>query len=204
MIIKTTPRRRLRETDRLMQLSAAGQPCPSGRSARCSTPPPTTGNHANDTVVPFAMIETREPLSLHPGKTFSPGQRWLDAILYVGPADLSLALGLHPRPSTQDGGPCGRGDDHIVARRMKHGVVRRHPQRHARHPRMIREGFPARHQSADAPVSWRPARRPRSPPCAMGVLAQAARPASSGHLLKRKGTPNPQYLGRGVDHLEGM
>ena len=54
--------------------------------------------HANDTVISFAMIETREALDNLEDILSVDG---LDAI-YVGPADLSLALGCTPRMDQEE------------------------------------------------------------------------------------------------------
>jgi len=74
--------------------------------------------HANDTVIAFAMIETRQALEN------------LDEILsvkgvnaiYIGPSDLSLALGCTPKLD-QDEKPVVAAIDHILARAKAHGVV---------------------------------------------------------------------------------
>lgn len=74
--------------------------------------------HANDTIVTFAMIETAQALDN------------LDAILsvedldavYIGPSDLSLALGCRPIFDDVDP-PVAQAIDHILARAKAHGVV---------------------------------------------------------------------------------
>ena len=73
--------------------------------------------HANKTVVAFAMIETAQALDNLDAILSVEG---LDAI-YIGPSDLSLALGCKPvfddvEPKVQ------QAIDHIVARATAHGV----------------------------------------------------------------------------------
>ena len=74
--------------------------------------------HANDTVVAFAMIETHQALDNLDDILSVEG---LDAI-YIGPADLSLALGCTPK-FDQDEAPVVEAIDHILARAKAHGVV---------------------------------------------------------------------------------
>ena len=74
--------------------------------------------HANDTIVTFAMIETAAALD-HLDEILSV--EGLDAI-YIGPSDLSLALGC--KPQFDDVEPkVAQAIDHIVARAKAHGVV---------------------------------------------------------------------------------
>jgi 4-hydroxy-2-oxoheptanedioate aldolase len=74
--------------------------------------------HANDTIVTFAMIETAAALDQLDEILSVEG---LDAI-YVGPSDLSLALGC--RPVFDDVDPkAAEAIDHILARAKHHGVV---------------------------------------------------------------------------------
>ena len=74
--------------------------------------------HANDTVVTFAMIETAAALD---NLDDILGVEGLDAI-YIGPSDLSLALGC--TPSFDDLDPkAAQAVDHILARAKAHGVV---------------------------------------------------------------------------------
>ena len=54
--------------------------------------------HANDEILVFGMIETKEGLANLEAICATPG---LDAI-YIGPADLSLAFGLPPRADNPD------------------------------------------------------------------------------------------------------
>jgi 4-hydroxy-2-oxoheptanedioate aldolase len=73
---------------------------------------------ANDTIVTFAMIETAAALD-HLDDILSV--EGLDAI-YIGPSDLSLALGC--RPVFEDLDPrAAEAVDHILARAQAHGVV---------------------------------------------------------------------------------
>jgi len=73
---------------------------------------------ANDTVIVFAMIETREALENLDEILSVPG---IDAI-YVGPADLSNSLGCTPK-FDQDEKPVLDAIDVIVTKAKKHGIV---------------------------------------------------------------------------------
>jgi 4-hydroxy-2-oxoheptanedioate aldolase len=74
--------------------------------------------HANDTIVTFAMIETAQALDKLDEILSVEG---LDAI-YIGPSDLSLALGC--TPTFDDLDPrAAEAVDHILARAKAHGVV---------------------------------------------------------------------------------
>jgi 4-hydroxy-2-oxoheptanedioate aldolase len=74
--------------------------------------------HANDTIVTFAMIETAQALENLDDILSVPG---LDAI-YVGPSDLSLALGC--KPTFDDLDPkAAEAVEHILARAKAHGLV---------------------------------------------------------------------------------
>jgi 4-hydroxy-2-oxoheptanedioate aldolase len=74
--------------------------------------------HANDTVIAFAMIETKEALDNLDDILDVDG---LDAI-YIGPSDLSLALGCKPTFDDVDP-PAAEAIDHILARAKARGVV---------------------------------------------------------------------------------
>ncbi len=74
--------------------------------------------HADATIVTFAMIETRQALD-HLDSILSV--EGLDAI-YVGPSDLSLALGCKPTLDDVEP-PVAQAIEHIVARARAHGVV---------------------------------------------------------------------------------
>jgi 4-hydroxy-2-oxoheptanedioate aldolase len=74
--------------------------------------------HANDTVIPFAMIETKQALENLDDILSVEG---LDAI-YVGPADLSLTLGCTPK-FDQEEKPVLEAIDYIIGKAKKHGVV---------------------------------------------------------------------------------
>lgn len=74
--------------------------------------------NANDTVVIFAMIETREGLDNLEEILSTPG---LDAV-YVGPSDLSLALGCTPTFDDVDP-PVAEAIAHIAAKAKEHGKV---------------------------------------------------------------------------------
>ncbi len=74
--------------------------------------------HANETIVVFAMIETAQALKNLDDILSVKG---LDAV-YVGPADLSLALGCNPTFDDVDP-PAAEAIDHVLARAKAHGVV---------------------------------------------------------------------------------
>jgi 4-hydroxy-2-oxoheptanedioate aldolase len=79
---------------------------------------PDYPQHANDTIVTFAMIETAKALDNLDSILSVEG---LDAI-YIGPSDLSLALGC--RPVFDDVDPKAQeAIDHILERAKAHGVV---------------------------------------------------------------------------------
>ncbi|RQP24661.1 HpcH/HpaI aldolase family protein [Piscinibacter terrae] len=74
--------------------------------------------HANETIVAFAMIETAQALDNLDAILSVEG---LDAI-YIGPSDLSLALGC--RPTFDDVEPkVAQAIDHILERATAHGVA---------------------------------------------------------------------------------
>jgi len=74
--------------------------------------------HANRTIVTFAMIETRQALENLDDILSVEG---IDAV-YIGPSDLSLSLGC--RPVFDDLDPdAAQAVDHILARAKAHGVV---------------------------------------------------------------------------------
>ncbi len=74
--------------------------------------------HANDTIVAFAMIETAKALDNLDDILSVEG---LDAI-YIGPSDLSIALGC--KPAFDDLEPkAAEAVDHILERAKAHGVV---------------------------------------------------------------------------------
>jgi 4-hydroxy-2-oxoheptanedioate aldolase len=74
--------------------------------------------HANQTIVTFAMIETAKALDNLDDILSVEG---LDAI-YIGPSDLSLALGCNPTFDDVDP-KAAEAIDHILARAKAHGVV---------------------------------------------------------------------------------
>ena len=74
--------------------------------------------HANDTIVRFAMIETAQALDNLDAIMSVEG---LDAI-YIGPSDLSLSLGCTPTLDDVDP-PVAQAIDHILARAKAHGLV---------------------------------------------------------------------------------
>src|SRR5687768_13034984 len=74
--------------------------------------------HANDTIVTFAMIETAKALDNLDAIMSVEG---LDAV-YIGPSDLSLALGCRPVFDDVDP-PVQQAIDHILERAKAHGLV---------------------------------------------------------------------------------
>ena len=74
--------------------------------------------HANDTIVTFAMIETRQALDNLDSILSVEG---LDAV-YIGPSDLSLSLGCNPNFDEVDP-PVTQAIDHILARAKAHDLV---------------------------------------------------------------------------------
>jgi len=74
-------------------------------------------DYANDEIVVMAMIETKEGLANLDAICATPG---LDAV-YIGPADLSFALGLDPRPDNPDPTHLATCDK-ILAAAHKHGI----------------------------------------------------------------------------------
>jgi 4-hydroxy-2-oxoheptanedioate aldolase len=74
--------------------------------------------HANDTIVRFAMIETAQALDNLDDILSVEG---LDAV-YIGPSDLSLSLGC--KPTFDDVDPkAAQAIDHILERATAHGLV---------------------------------------------------------------------------------
>jgi 4-hydroxy-2-oxoheptanedioate aldolase len=74
--------------------------------------------HANDTIVTFAMIETAQALDNIDDILSVEG---LDAV-YIGPSDLSLSLGC--KPQFDDVEPkAAQAIDHVLERAKAHGVV---------------------------------------------------------------------------------
>ena len=79
---------------------------------------PDYPQQANDTIVAFAMIETAQALDNLDAILSVEG---LDAI-YIGPSDLSLALGCSPTFDDLDP-KAAKAVDHILERAKAHGVV---------------------------------------------------------------------------------
>ena len=98
---------------------------------------PDYPEHANDTVLAIAMIETREALDNLDEILSVPG---LDSV-YVGPSDLGLSLGGKPVPDQTDP-VVVEAIDRILAASKAHGVV---PGIHCYDPayasKMIEKGF---------------------------------------------------------------
>ncbi len=121
--------------------------------------------HANETIVTFAMIETAKALDNLDSILSVEG---LDAI-YIGPSDLSLALGCNPTFDDLDP-KAAEAVDHILARAKAHGVVP-HPQRHARGGAEAHcQGLPVHHHQLRRAADG--GRRPAG----AGQDARAARP----------------------------
>jgi 4-hydroxy-2-oxoheptanedioate aldolase len=79
---------------------------------------PDYADHANETIVRFAMIETKQALDCLDDILSVEG---LDAI-YVGPSDLSLSMGC--RPVFDDVDPlAAQAIDHILDRAKAHGLM---------------------------------------------------------------------------------
>ena len=76
------------------------------------------GDHANDDIVVMPMIETAEAMKNLDDILSVPG---VDAV-YVGPSDLSLALGCKPRLDQTDA-PVVEAQQKIVEACKKHGVI---------------------------------------------------------------------------------
>lgn len=95
------------------------------------------GDHANEDILVIPMIETAEALENLDDILSVPG---VDAI-YVGPSDLSLALGVKPRLDQTDP-PVVEAQRKIAAACKRHGVVAGiHNNTSAYALRMIAEGY---------------------------------------------------------------
>jgi 4-hydroxy-2-oxoheptanedioate aldolase len=93
--------------------------------------------HANETVITMAMIETAQALANLDDILSVPG---LDAI-YIGPADLSQSLGGQPGVDFTEG-PAVEAIDKIVTAARQHGVVAGiHTGSPAYARRMVEKGF---------------------------------------------------------------
>ena len=83
-----------------------------------STAAPTIAEHANDTVITMAQIETTEALANLDEILSVPG---LDAV-FVGPSDLGQSLGVPPRMDTAEPRTV-EAIDTVLARARHHDVV---------------------------------------------------------------------------------
>lgn len=79
---------------------------------------PDYQEHADKTIVVFAMIETRQGLDNLEGILSVPG---LDAV-YIGPSDLSLALGCRPTFDDVDP-PVAEAIKYVVAKATEYGKI---------------------------------------------------------------------------------
>ncbi len=75
-------------------------------------------DHADDTILCIPMIETKQAIENADEILSTPG---VDAC-YIGPADLSVSLGLPPRQD-HDGGPFTEALETVVDACKRHGVV---------------------------------------------------------------------------------
>ena len=96
------------------------------------------GKHANDEILKFAMIETKEALSNLDEIMSTKG---LDGI-YIGPADLSLAVGSEPSFDIPDTSPVFKVILEVLEHAKKHNII---PGIHNMSPeyaeKMIKLGF---------------------------------------------------------------
>ncbi len=107
---------------------------------------PDYAEHANDTVLTFAMIETAEAVDQIDDILSVEG---LDAI-YVGPADLSLTLGYAPKLDHEEG-PVLKALEYILEAAKKHNVrAGIHNNSAAYTKRMIEMGFDLVSVASDA------------------------------------------------------
>ena len=77
------------------------------------------GEHANDEILKLAMIETKEALSNLDEIMSTPN---LDGI-YIGPADLSLAIGAKPGFDNPEGSPTYAEMENILKHAKKNNIV---------------------------------------------------------------------------------
>jgi len=103
--------------------------------------------HANDDVLCIVMIETREAVAGLDEILSVPG---IDAV-YVGPADLSVTLGLPPAPD-QDAASFTEAISRIVESCTAHGVVPGIAGNQQTAPKRIAQGFRLVEVAADAAV----------------------------------------------------
>ena len=124
--------------------------------------------HANDEIVVFAMIETKQALDNLDQILSVEG---LDAV-YIGPSDLSLALGCKPSFDDPEK-PVVEAIDHILERAKAHGVV---AGIHNGAPKAalerIRKGFQFVTVSSDARLMAAAAQQ------VVGAMRDGARPAA--------------------------
>ncbi len=96
------------------------------------------GNHANDEILKFAMIETKEALNNLDSIMTTPG---LSGI-YVGPADLSLAIGEEPRFDVPEGGKAYDTIMKILEHAKKNKIIAGiHNMKPDYADKMIKKGF---------------------------------------------------------------
>jgi 4-hydroxy-2-oxoheptanedioate aldolase len=108
------------------------------------------GDHANEDIVVMPMIETAEAMKNLDDILSVPG---VDGV-YVGPSDLSLALGLKPRLDQTDA-PVVEAQQKIAEACKRHGVDRGHPQQHRDLcAQDDRPGLPVRHARERLAATW--------------------------------------------------
>ena len=129
--------------------------------------------HANDDVLCIVMIETRDAVARVDEILSVPG---IDAV-YVGPADLSVTLGLPPAPD-HDAAAFTDAITRILEACRAHGVVPGHRRQSADRAEADRAGLPARRGRGRR----RPARRRRRTTRCMRSRPITRRIAKSSYL----------------------
>ena len=130
-----TPRRR-REGGRGLSLSAGGKSQLRARRAPCSRSAATTSRRSGEYVCCIPMIETKPALDNLDDILSVPG---VDAV-YIGPMDLSLALGLPPKPDG-DEPVYAEARQKVVDACRRHNVVAGIHSSAAMGPDRVSEGF---------------------------------------------------------------
>ena len=163
----------------------------TGAGVRCaprSTPAPTTATTPTTTLIVMPMIETAEALKNLDEILSVPG---VDAI-YVGPSDLSLALGCKPRLDQTDA-PVVEAQQKIVEACKRHGVVAGiHNATAAYSLKMIDGGLPVRDHRQRQPLPRREGGRGGAASCGR----PAPRPASCPPTRVPRGSTTRCSTGR--------